>query len=301
MKRIFKIGSFCFRIFCWDELPIPSNFLLFEVAEDSEIQYTYQISITDKLPLFEGRKLAGRDDIAVYESRDGEMRYIGGKGSVAFYACYRERSASEAEVLLALRELSDLQFDTVFTSLFALERRMIRQDSLILHCAYMEYQGKAILFSAPSETGKSTQAGLWERYRGSRTVNGDRALLRKIENRWTACGWPVCGSSEICHLGDTPIYAIVMLRQGKVNQAERLSPIQAFALLYAQITINQWNRDFVQQAIILLEELVAQIPVYQLTCDMTEDAVRCLEAVLFPGTVKEQQSGTQLGDDDHEI
>ena len=32
----------------------------------------------------------------------------------------------------------------------------------------------------------------------------------------------------------------------------------------------------------LLEALIAQTPVVHLTCDMTEGAVRCLEALLFP-------------------
>ena len=78
-----------------------------------------------------------------------------------------------------------------------------------------------------------------------------------------------------------PIGAIVMLRQGKENRAERLAPARAFSLLYAQVTVNQWNPAFIRQAMALLEALIAQTPVVQLTCDMTEGAVRCLEALLF--------------------
>ncbi|MCI5648171.1 MAG: hypothetical protein MR332_01865 [Fusicatenibacter sp.] len=208
---------------------------------------------------------------------------IGIKGKdTSFYACYQEISERQAEVLLSVPEISGLHIDPVFSSMFALERHMIKRNSLILHCAYMVYLRKAILFSAPSGTGKSTQAELWDRYRGSRTVNGDRALLRKINGAWSACGWPVCGTSGICELEDTPIHAIVMLRQGEDNHIEKLSPIQAFTELYAQITINQWNRVFVQRAMELIEDLIGQVPVYQLTCNMTEDAVRCLEHTLFP-------------------
>ena len=228
-----------------------------------------------------GRILAKRQDLTVYETPFGEGRLIGRKGEQDFYACYQEVSEHQAEVFVSFQNIVDLRFDTVFTSLFALERRMIERNSLILHCAYMEYQGKGILFSAPSEIGKSTQASLWEKYRGSHTINGDRALLRKIKGKWTACGWPVCGSSEICSLGDTPIYAIVMLKQGEKNQAVPLSPFQAFAQLYPQITINQWNREFVQKAISGIEDLIAQVPVWQLTCDISEEAVNCLENALF--------------------
>lgn len=290
---IFQIGDFTFRLCCPEEVVPPENFMKFErkaetdedvlLSESRRIapEYTYQIEISDVLPRPDGEVAAKRPDLVVFRSGVGESRLIGVKGRESAYACYREVDENRAEVTLVQDEIKELHIDPVFSSLLALERRMILRDSLILHCAYMVYQGKAILFSAPSGTGKSTQADLWEKYRGSWTVNGDRALLRKAEGRWNACGWPVCGSSEICNLQDTPIYGIVMLRQGKINHAERLSPIQAFSQLYTQITINQWNREFADRAMNDIEDLISSVPVWQLTCDISEEAVQCLESVLF--------------------
>lgn len=280
MNKLFQIGDLIFSLTCPEELLLPDNFLLFE-RKQGRPEYTYQIRITDQLPLPEGRIIARRSDLTVYKTISGESRLIGIKGQNNYYACYQEVSDRQAEVLLAVREITDLHIDPVFVSLFALERRVITHHCLILHCAYMVYQEKAILFSAPSGTGKSTQAELWERYRGSRTVNGDRALLQKINGQWTAGGWPVCGSSDICRLEDTPVHAIVMLQQGKENQIEKLSPVQAFSQLYSQVTVNQWNHEFVMCAMDIIEDLIRQVPVYQLTCDMTENAVKCLENVLF--------------------
>lgn len=295
MDKVFQIGIFCFRIYSENEIPVPENFLLFEAPRESEPVFTYHLCPLEQLLPPEGKILAERPDLTVFETSGGEGRLIGSLGGTAYYACYRETRADRAEISLSLHKTGDLLFDTVFTSLFALERQMIRRHSLILHCACMIYRGRAVLFSAPSETGKSTQADLWERYRGSFTLNGDRALLRKAEGQWTACGWPVCGSSGICHPGEVPVHAIVMLRQGKKNHAVRLSPMQAFTLLYAQITINQWNREFVRQAMNEIEDLVSGIPVWELTCDISEDAVECLETALFPG--EEMRNGGP----DHEV
>ena len=281
MDKLFRIGDFCFRLLFPENLPFPSNFLLFETKQGLP-EYSYQFCITDKIPQLAGKVIAVRSDIVVYQTSLGESRLLGIKGKNTFYACYQEISEGQAEVLLSMHEISGLHIDPVFSSMFALERHMIKRDSLILHCAYTVYKGKAILFSAPSGTGKSTQAELWKQYRGSRIVNGDRALLRKIDGVWSACGWPVCGSSDICESEDTPLYTIVMLRQGETNHIERLSPIQAFTQLYAQTTINQWNPAFVQRAMELIEDLIGQIPVYQLTCNITEDAVKCLEQAIFP-------------------
>lgn len=281
MDKLFRIGDFCFRLLFPENLPFPSSFLLFEIKQGLP-EYSYQICITDKISQLAGKVIAVRSDIVVYQTSFGESRLLGIKGKDTFYACYHEISEGQAEVFLSMHEISGLHIDPVFSSMFALERHMIKRDSLILHCAYTVYKGKAILFSAPSGTGKSTQAELWKQYRGSRIVNGDRALLRKIDGVWSACGWPVCGSSDICESEDTPLYTIVMLRQGETNYIERLSPIQTFTQLYAQTTINQWNPAFVQRAMELIEDLIGQVPVYQLTCNMTEDAVKCLEQAIFP-------------------
>ena len=65
----------------------------------------------------------------------------------------------------------------IFNAL-ALEKVLIAHESIILHASYVNYNGKAILFTAPSGTGKSTQAALWEEYKGAEIVNGDRVIIQ---------------------------------------------------------------------------------------------------------------------------
>lgn len=277
MDKLFQIGSFCFHIICESDIPIPDHFLQFQITDRLKIDYTYHLKVVDQLPQPEGKIIADRADLKVYGNQLLESRQIGMKGLKTSYALYREISDQVAEIFLSCNAIKRINCDPVFSALFAFERRMQQCESLILHCAYSVYNQKAILFSAPSGTGKSTQAALWEQYRGAYTVNGDRALLRKIAGQWNACGWPVCGSSGICKISDTPIQAIVMLKQGKKNSIKPLSPIQAFTLLFEQITINKWNRNFVKNAIDCIENLVKYVSVYQLTCDISEEAVACLE------------------------
>ena len=285
MDKKFKIGDFLFRLVCSPEVLPPENFLKFaweEAADQEEAapEYTYYIEVTEPLPKPEGKVLARRPDLLVFQGEAGESRLIGVKGTEGYYACYQEVASDKARVLLARDRIQGLHIDPVFTSLLALERRLIARDSLILHCAYMVYQGEAILFSAPSETGKTTQANLWEKYRGSRTVNGDRALLGKRNGRWTAQGWPVCGTSEVCHNEEFPIRAVVMLSQAKENQAQQLPPGRAFPLLYSQITVNKWNMKDHLHAIDLIQEMAEGIPVFHLGCTISEEAVECLEKAL---------------------
>lgn len=279
MNQLFRIGDFVFRVTAPDGVAVPDNFMLFK-CDDDEAAYTYTIELADEFPQPQGEAAVGYPDLLVY-ARDGlERRYIGVKGSQGYYAYYEETDSTHARVLLAHAAAELVSVDPMWMSLLAMERRMSSLNSITLHCAYMRYKDEAILFSAPSGTGKTTQATLWERYRGSRVINGDKSLLQEIDCRWTARGWPVCGSSGVCHNEDTPIRAVVMLSQGKADTIRRLSPFQAFTQLYSQVTINSWNRDAQQKAMDLIEKLVAQVPVYHLSCTISEDAVRCLEEAL---------------------
>lgn len=282
MDKVFRIGDFAFRLRMDDAIVPPPHFLLFEEASAAPV-FTYDVRLCGEFPAPSGRCAANRKDLTVFDDGGLETRFIGVAGDPKPYACCRETGEDRAEVFLDGERLRDLNIDPVFTSLFALEKRLAAYDAFVLHCAYIERGGEAILFSAPSETGKSTQGHLWEQYRGARTVNGDRALLQKKDGRWMARGWPVCGSSEICHDEEFPIRTIVMLSQGKEDVVTPLSPMAAFSQIYSQVTINRWNRKANVRVMDLLEELVKDVPVWHLACTISENAVDTLAAAVYPG------------------
>ena len=191
MEKTFQTGSFSFRLRFPEELVLPADMEKFAVEKESA-DYTYTITIVDTLPEAEGELLVNRVDLQVFRNGEGlESRLIGVKGEERPYALYRETAQNHAQVFVGRWYLDGVaKYEVVFLSLLALERRLSERPCLILHCAYLEYQGKAMLFSAPSGTGKTTQAGLWEQYRGSRTVNGDKALLeydgKSVDSKWLA-------------------------------------------------------------------------------------------------------------------
>ena len=284
MEKTFQTGSFSFRLRFPEELVLPADMEKFAVEKESA-DYTYTITIVDTLPEAEGELLVNRVDLQVFRNGEGlESRLIGVKGEERPYALYRETAQNHAQVFVGRWYLDGVaKYEVVFLSLLALERRLSERPCLILHCAYLEYQGKAMLFSAPSGTGKTTQAGLWEQYRGSRTVNGDKALLEYDGKAWTANGWPVCGTSEVCENKKLPVGCIVMLSQA-----------EAFTSLYGQITMNRWDREGLVENLDLLERLVGKVPIYHLACDISEDAVKTLEQELMRDSSEEAAAAVFL-------
>lgn len=279
MNKIFQIGDFCFSLSYPEKVVPPPHFMIFE-QPDKKPEYTYRIILTDELPVPDGEMIVERADIRIFQSGNREHRLLGVKGRKGYYACYLENSQTGADIYLDDCAIKELSIDPVFCSLFALERRFAEKKSLILHCAYVEYKGKAILFSAPSETGKTTQAELWKKYEGSHIINGDRALIKRNESFWVAQGWPVCGTSEECMNQTMPVHAIVMLYQSDQNEIVRLKPKEAFMLLYGEITINRWNRKQGTDSIKLIEQAVQEIPVFHLGCTISKEAVTVLKEAL---------------------
>lgn len=166
-----------------------------------------------------------------------------------------------------------------------LEELLLENQALILHSASIIYKDHAVLFTAPSGTGKTTQTDLWHRYlEDVEDLNGDRTLLQCTPNGWYACGFPICGSSGRCEQKAAPIRAVVILRQGAEDKIYELSPAQKTALLYSEVTVPHFQRTYIEKAMGLLEDFIREIPVFLYSCTMQESAVTTLHHYLYGGT-----------------
>lgn len=161
-----------------------------------------------------------------------------------------------------------------------LEHMLTALGAISLHSSFITSDGQAILFSAPSGTGKSTQAALWEQYAGAEQINGDRSVIRCVDGVWTAFGFPFAGSSGIYKNRSAPIRAIVVLRQAPENTIAHLGASEAFRLLYSETAIQRWNTQGHAAAVDLLIRLSAAVPVYRLCCTPDERAVTLLQKTL---------------------
>ena len=221
---IYKLGHIYIQIERPEAMEVPDNmekFRIDTIGEGDCIQMKYRIEYTSDIVSIEKNflnqkiqgKSAQRDNLLLFQTEVGECRRLNLQGVNIPYAFTLTKKNGTCHIWVNDQYRDWMKIDTVFVSMLALEKQMIEADAMILHSAYMCYAQTAVLFSAPSETGKSTQADLWEKYRGTWTVNGDRSLLIREDDGWKAYGWPVCGSSEICHNESFPIRAIVMLQK----------------------------------------------------------------------------------------
>ena len=179
------------------------------------------------------------------------------------------RSSNETPVNL-IQVFNNISFETLLK----------RHGAMMLHCSLVRWNGQAILFSAPSGTGKSTQADLWETYMGSETLDGDRAGLRSVDGVWRAYGLPFAGSSGIYRNDSAPIRAVVMLSQGPDNRIERLSPARCLHRILPEVTLHRWDPEFMNWGLDRLTDLLTAVPCYHLSCRPDRGAVELLHNTL---------------------
>ena len=263
-------------------LPVPERFQPF-LSEAAAPGYLADFREHPSLPAPDGPLLFRGESYEVYpDGADGFVCWYfnGMNEDIRFARVTTDWPAKRVlvEYLPAERELVS-EMGNCF-SFSGWEMLLLRERRLLLHAACVDTPVGGLLFSGPSGIGKSTQAGLWQRYAGAKLINGDRPILQKAEDGWRAWGSPYAGSSRWFVNKSCRVRAIVMLRQAPRCSLRRLSRAEAFRRVFAGITVTTWDRSCVSLSCELAEALISEIPVYELSCTPDRAAVELLRAEL---------------------
>lgn len=152
----------------------------------------------------------------------------------------------------------------------------------VLHSAAVAYQGQAVLFSAPSETGKSTHAGLWKQFYGDDVTlfNDDTPVVRECDGSLFACGSPWSGKTEINENREYPLKGIVFLKQAQTNTIRKLSTVEAAVRLLNE-TRKPVFEALMDKHVEVLNNIITKTPVYELGCTISREAVDLVKDTLF--------------------
>ena len=265
---------------------VPAHTRTFVVSDDQPAALCYHFHLVDLLPAPSDlwTPVYQKNVLTVYANGPLERRLLTDPNGMIPYAVYEEVSDREIDVFFLRPLLRELAIDTIFHSCLALERYFARLGCYVLHCSCLIYHDQAVLFSGPSGIGKSTHADLWVRYiPGAYVMNGDRCLISvSPDGTYYANAWPVCGSSEICHLGHFPLRAIVFMGQSPTNDLTDLNLMQRLRLLNMQLMVNHWNPDATRIALDWMTRLVSTIDIRLYACNLTPEAPLLLASTLFP-------------------
>ena len=259
-------------------LSFQSSVQPFETKESEEPNVVYSMSFEETMTV--KKKIIYKGDFIAFLEGDEIGRTKGittTKGIESVTLRKKDRDSFSIFLPKSLKEEKVLFKQINLMNYLAFEDILINHQGFILHSSFISWQNNGILFTAPSGTGKSTQADLWKKYEDADIYNGDRTIIRKIDGKYYGFGSPYAGSSGIYRNESAPIKAIVVIEQGPDNVIRRLHGREAFLPLFRETLMNTWNKEYMEKMTDLLMDVACQIPVYHLSCRPDQGAVNTVK------------------------
>lgn len=101
--------------------------------------------------------------------------------------------------------------------------KLVNDNIILVHSSVPMVNGQAVMFLAPSGTGKSTHSRLWRQVYGDRVtmINDDKPLVSVHTDdegtHLTVYGTPWCGKHGIETNTSAPVKAIFILKRSETN------------------------------------------------------------------------------------
>lgn len=285
MERYYQMGGIGIRVMGEDQWMYKDDGVLTPFREE-EIPYTQNLSfnIVEELSAPEGKLVYQDSSKRVYQHNKKSQRYVGQvtKSWDGAYMCI-QREGNESYIQVKRTAMPNWISPKMVLNAMEAEHLITMNQGFLLHASFIQWKNQAILFTAPSGTGKSTQADLWCRYRDAELINGDRAVVRCEGDEIYTYGIPFSGSSGVGKQGVFPLKAIVYLSQAPQNVLSQLQGARAFRCVWEGCSVNSWNTEDVEKCMHTVSKVIENIPIYHFACTADESAVKVLEQELLKG------------------
>ncbi len=279
MTYFYKIAHITVKVSAPDCIMYTDSGVLSPYLTDkTDALYSFEFELCEELPKPIGDEIVHTGNVRVFSLDGGEARYFGDvneswRGAnmcVAFQGTLGKVTVKKSRFCQSITPHHVLDC-------MMLEHFLTGKDGILLHASFIKYGEKAILFTAPSGVGKSTQARLWCELEGAELINGDKAAVFKD----VVCGVPFSGSSGV-QLNKTAYpCAIVYLAQAKENTLQRLYGREAFVHIWEGCVVNLWNQNDVARAMDNVNDIITKIPIYRMPCTKDGTSVGFLKNILF--------------------
>ena len=199
-----------------------------------------------------------------------------------------------ATVYLPDKPNSDGSYEASYLLMQAYMCRLVTTGNFMIHSAAIVYKNNGILFCGLSGAGKSTQANLWKKHLQCSVLNYDKPCVIQENGRYYAHGSPWSGKEKLFKNEYVPLKAIVYVVQAKENRVRKLSPAEAMSHIFLHNYVYPFTEEIESQYLSAINAAAEHVAVYELSCNISEDAVETLYNALFENTYKEAKEELKM-------
>ena len=151
---------------------------------------------------------------------------------------------------------------------------LIDFGGILLHSSCIVVDGRAYAFSADSGVGKSTHTQLWLKHFGDRAymLNDDKPAIRLIDGKVCACGTPWSGKYDYSKPEIAELAGIGFIERSQDNWIKKADVSKAVFNIFSQ-TVRKLGEEKMTKLFNVLEEIFAKVPLYELGCNISEEAM----------------------------
>ncbi len=159
----------------------------------------------------------------------------------------------------------------------------LENSRISIHASAISYNDEAILFSAPSQTGKSTQAELWtSNLEGVKIINDDKPVLFLKDNELWTSGTPWSGKTPRNENISNRVKCIVFLEQSSKDELLSLSNQEIITYFLRNIHRPKEEHRLIK-ILKTIETLVYQTPVYLYKTTKDQSSFEYLYYAIYRG------------------
>ncbi|MBR2319713.1 MAG: hypothetical protein IKA50_02850 [Clostridia bacterium] len=260
----------------------------YERQDDRASMMNIRTRMLDEIPCPEGEEVQSIKSATILKLADGRhCRYSRNLDGHIYLATFYNDDYSDVEIQMR-KGMIHPQFTSegweYSLTGFSFQDRLTYLGNGVLHASSLAWRGKGIAFSANSGTGKSTHVGLWQQLLGDEVtvVNDDKPAIVFEDGQAMLCGTPWSGKSAINANVTVPLKAIVFIERGEKNSICRLDPLRSYFYLTSQLARPYYDVNLGEKLVEFGERLLANVPIYCLTCNISTEAVETVIKEIFP-------------------
>ena len=271
-----------------DEAWFSRRYAAYERRSEGKPQLVMTTRLQEELAVPTGEPVAQGSGLNLVRLADGRLcRYARNKAGQVAVAITYSPDYSGVDICLRADWQSQThtlrEYEYMYTG-FSFHNRLTVLGGGVLHGSAIRWRGHGVVFSADSGVGKSTHASLWKQVYGDEVVilNDDKPAIRFAEDKPWVYGTPWSGKTALNCNESAPLEAIVFLERGEENTVRPLDAVGGMYRLSGQIARPYYDAALGEQVVDFTRRLLETVPLYCLTCNISEEAVDTVCRALFP-------------------